>query len=247
MTFSKLNRLKETTIRDGSAAIIRDVRRRVRNAPQLTVQSHDQLRKLEALAGVNASTHRGDDGRLREGRGRQRSPIISREFPAAVTPRLTMYGHTTYNDPPTTPPRSLRPSTSAFTAQTPTRSHPGSALLPPSPKTARSSVTTVTATGAGDTGNGNPTLITYTTISQEYASLRYPGHCPLGMYLIPNKDNMFVWDGVFFVHQGSFRTLVPRNLRRANVPSFLHLAFISLYSPVSTYACRRYADMPNHP
>ena len=50
-TFSKVNRLKETTIRDGSAAIIRDVRRGVRNAP------HDQLRKLEALAGVSASTN----------------------------------------------------------------------------------------------------------------------------------------------------------------------------------------------
>lgn len=96
MTFSKLNRLKETTIRDRSAAIIRDVRRRVRNAPQLTVQSHDQLRKLEALAGVNASTHR-DDGRLREGRGRHRSPIISREFPAAVTPRPTTHDVRTHN------------------------------------------------------------------------------------------------------------------------------------------------------
>ena len=96
-TFSKVNHLKETTIRDGSAAIIHDVRRRVRNAPQLTVQNHDQLRKLEALAGVNASTHRGDDGRLREGRGRHRSPIISGEFPAAVTPRPTAHDVRTHN------------------------------------------------------------------------------------------------------------------------------------------------------
>lgn len=59
------------------------------------------------------------------------------------------------------------------------------------------------ARSSGDAGNGNPTLITYTTISQEYASLRYPGHCPLGMYLIPDRVSMFVWDGVFFVHQGS--------------------------------------------
>ena len=158
-----------------------------------------------------------------------------------------MHGYTTHTSPPSTPPRSSRPSSTTFTlAQTPTRSQFGttSAVSPPTPRTARSGSMTVTGDPAG---SGNPSLITYTTISQEYASLRYPGHCPLGMYLIPNKDNMFVWDGVFFVHQGSSRAFVPRNLRRANVPSFLHLAFISLYSPVSTYACRRYADMPNHP
>jgi len=108
-----------------------------------------------------------------------------------------MYGYTSYS-PPLTPPRSSRPAASTLTAQTATRSHTSTS------NTARSTMATIHAgTGVGDAGNGNPTLLTYTTISQEYASLRYPGHCPLGMYLIPDKDNMFVWDGVFFVHQGS--------------------------------------------
>ena len=114
-----------------------------------------------------------------------------------------MYGYSSFGGTPSTPPRPSRSSTS--TAQTPGRSLPGGApVLPPTPGAAQSSVTVTTAgTGTGDTGNGGPALVTYTAISQEYASLRYPGHCPLGMYLIPDKDNAFVWDGVFFVHQGS--------------------------------------------
>ena len=125
---------------------------------------------------------------------------------------LMMFGYSTSNEPPSTPPRSLRSSTS--TAQTPTRSQPNNALSPgPTPTTARSTTTATTSTptgsGFGDTTNGNPSLITYTTVSQEYASLRYPGHCPLGMYLIPDKNNLFIWDGVFFVHQGSSHTLAP--------------------------------------
>lgn len=44
---------------------------------------------------------------------------------------------------------------------------------------------------------------TRTAISLEYASLRYPGHCPLGMYLTPSRENLLVWDAVFFVHQGN--------------------------------------------
>jgi len=137
------------------------------------------------------------------GNCRPRLHILSDPPPRLPRHTLTMYGYTKSNEPPSTPPRSSRSST--FTAQTPTRSQPGSALLPPTPTTARSTttVTTATSTGFGDTAGGNPSLITYTTISQEYASLRYPGHCPLGMYLIPDKNNMFVWDGVFFVHQGS--------------------------------------------
>lgn len=107
-----------------------------------------------------------------------------------------MYGYTSYKEPPSTPSRSSRSQTT--------------------PTTPRSSTTT--RTGPGDAGNGNTSLITYTTISQEYASLRYPGHCPLGMYLIPDKNNMFIWDGVFFVHQGyysdcilKFRLIFPKD------------------------------------
>ncbi|KAF9652216.1 UBC-like protein [Thelephora ganbajun] len=105
-----------------------------------------------------------------------------------------MYGYTTYNEPPSTPPRLSR----SLTAQTPTRSQPGSALPPSTPATTRSTMTMAQA--------------------EEYASLRYPGHCPLGMYLIPDKNNIFVWDGVFFVHQGyysdcilKFRLLFPKD------------------------------------
>ena len=46
--------------------------------------------------------------------------------------------------------------------------------------------------------------LTRTTIVQEYASLVYTGHCPLGMYVTPTPNNLLVWDAVFFVHQGAY-------------------------------------------
>lgn len=125
-----------------------------------------------------------------------------------------MYGYPSYDETPSTP-RSSRRST--LLAQTPTQSRATSTLVPSTLGTARSTMT-VTAAGSGDAVNGDPTLITYTTISQEYASLRYPGHCPLGMYLIPDKNSTFVWDGVFFVHQG-LSIIHPPSLERADVPS----------------------------
>ena len=115
----------------------------------------------------------------------------------STTEDCAMY--TIYNELPSTPSRPVK-------TQTPSRSQSSSVLLPPTPTTARSSTAVPhigVRSGSGDAGNGNPALITYNTISQEYASLMYPGHCPLGMYLIPDKDDMLVWDGVFFVHQGS--------------------------------------------
>ncbi|KAF6762634.1 ubiquitin-conjugating enzyme/RWD-like protein [Ephemerocybe angulata] len=61
-------------------------------------------------------------------------------------------------------------------------------------------------------------LVARTTISVEYAALMGNGHCPLGMYVIPSPDNLFVWDVVFFVHQGyyagailKFRVTFPEN------------------------------------
>ncbi|VDC02564.1 unnamed protein product [Peniophora sp. CBMAI 1063] len=55
-------------------------------------------------------------------------------------------------------------------------------------------------------------------VAQEFANLRYEGHCPLGMYIVPAADNLFVWDGVLFVHQGyytdsilKFRVIFPPN------------------------------------
>lgn len=137
---------------------------------------------------------------------------------ASTTHHRAMYGFTNYNEPPSTPTRSSRP----LTTHTPSRPQP-------TPSTPRSSVTTAytgAGSGLGDLGNGDPALVTYTTISQEYASLRYPGHCPLGMYLIPDANDMFVWDGVFFVHQGLSPIckilLVSLDDERADVPLTLH-------------------------
>ncbi|ETW84035.1 hypothetical protein HETIRDRAFT_242275, partial [Heterobasidion irregulare TC 32-1] len=41
-------------------------------------------------------------------------------------------------------------------------------------------------------------------VAFEYASLRYQAHCPLGMYIIPSLENLSIWDGVLFVHQGYY-------------------------------------------
>src|ERR1700722_12336824 len=46
--------------------------------------------------------------------------------------------------------------------------------------------------------------IARTAVSLEYASLRYKGHCPLGMYVIPSAESLLVWDAVLFVHQGLY-------------------------------------------
>jgi hypothetical protein len=59
-------------------------------------------------------------------------------------------------------------------------------------------------TGSGATAVSDATIspITRTAVSLEYASLRHSGHCPLGIYVVPSAENLLVWDGVFFVHQG---------------------------------------------
>ncbi|KAF8076361.1 UBC-like protein [Lyophyllum atratum] len=46
--------------------------------------------------------------------------------------------------------------------------------------------------------------VTRTAVSLEYASIRHNQHCPLGMYVVPSVENLLVWDGVFFVHQGYY-------------------------------------------
>lgn len=52
-----------------------------------------------------------------------------------------------------------------------------------------------------------PSPVVNTAIALEYASLRYQGHCPLGMYVTPSDDSLLIWDLVLFVHQGaSLRT-----------------------------------------
>jgi hypothetical protein len=50
-----------------------------------------------------------------------------------------------------------------------------------------------------------PSILSRTSASLEYASLRHTGHCPLGMYIIPSATNLLVWDAVFFVHQGELK------------------------------------------
>jgi hypothetical protein len=47
-----------------------------------------------------------------------------------------------------------------------------------------------------------PDVVARSTVSVEYAALMGSGHCPLGMYILPSPDNLFVWDAVLFVHQG---------------------------------------------
>ncbi|KAI0080882.1 UBC-like protein [Panus rudis PR-1116 ss-1] len=46
--------------------------------------------------------------------------------------------------------------------------------------------------------------LTRTAVSLEYASLRYPNHCPTGMYVVPSPESILIWDAVFFVHQGYY-------------------------------------------
>jgi hypothetical protein len=66
--------------------------------------------------------------------------------------------------------------------------------------------------------------VTRTAISLEYASLRHSGHCPLGLYVVPSVENLLVWDGVLFVHQGkptfslsrTAHEILPRILYRLN-------------------------------
>lgn len=41
-------------------------------------------------------------------------------------------------------------------------------------------------------------------ISLEYSSLRLPGHCPLGVWVIPSPENIHYWCGTLFVHRGYY-------------------------------------------
>ncbi|WVF71493.1 hypothetical protein IAT40_006299 [Kwoniella sp. CBS 6097] len=38
----------------------------------------------------------------------------------------------------------------------------------------------------------------------EYASLRAPRGCPVGMYITPSSESVLKWHGVFFVHKGPY-------------------------------------------
>ncbi|KAG2205818.1 hypothetical protein INT47_004001 [Mucor saturninus] len=40
----------------------------------------------------------------------------------------------------------------------------------------------------------------------EFINLKNPNHCPLGIYIMPSSENLNVWYGVLFVHQGYYRS-----------------------------------------
>ncbi|KXN90247.1 hypothetical protein AN958_04038 [Leucoagaricus sp. SymC.cos] len=73
-----------------------------------------------------------------------------------------------------------------------------------------------TSASSGNTSsktNSSPTtqsIIARTALSLEYAFLRHSDHCPLGMYVVPSPENLFVWDAVLFVHQGYYAGAVLR-------------------------------------
>lgn len=80
--------------------------------------------------------------------------------------------------------------------------------------------------------------IVRSAVAIEFASIRHEGHCPLGLYVLPNEANFMVWDGVFFVHQGyyadavlKFRILFPNNYpERPPVVEFSSQVFHPLVS-----------------
>ncbi|KIY71430.1 UBC-like protein [Cylindrobasidium torrendii FP15055 ss-10] len=86
--------------------------------------------------------------------------------------------------------------------------------------------------------DANASAVASTTISLEYASLKYQNHCPLGMYIVPSKESLFAWDAMFFVHQGyyadaifKFRLLFPHEYPdRPPVVQFLTDMFHPLVS-----------------
>ncbi|EPQ59219.1 UBC-like protein [Gloeophyllum trabeum ATCC 11539] len=89
-------------------------------------------------------------------------------------------------------------------------------MQPPSEPRSKARPTGTSSVPASDAQSAS--AVAKTAISLEYASLRYRGHCPLGMYITPSPDNLLVWDGVFFVHVRyytdailKFRLLFPTN------------------------------------
>ncbi|CAO3657924.1 unnamed protein product [Rhizopus stolonifer] len=40
----------------------------------------------------------------------------------------------------------------------------------------------------------------------EFINLKNDSHCPLGVYVMPSSENLYVWYGVIFVHQGHYHS-----------------------------------------
>ncbi|PPQ63868.1 hypothetical protein CVT24_009494 [Panaeolus cyanescens] len=71
---------------------------------------------------------------------------------------------------------------------------------------------------SSDTSQQNNNVLVRSAIALEYSLLRNIQHCPLGMYVLPSSSNIYVWDVVFFIHQGyyadsvfKFRITFPQN------------------------------------
>ncbi|CEG70547.1 hypothetical protein RMATCC62417_06422 [Rhizopus microsporus] len=43
-------------------------------------------------------------------------------------------------------------------------------------------------------------------IMTEFINLRNPNHCPLGVYVMPSAEDLYVWHGVLFIHKGYYRS-----------------------------------------
>lgn len=49
-------------------------------------------------------------------------------------------------------------------------------------------------------------IVARSTLLLEFTSLRNKNHSPLGVYVVPSPESLFVWDAVLFVHQGTGMT-----------------------------------------
>ncbi|KAF5363678.1 hypothetical protein D9756_000645 [Leucocoprinus leucothites] len=91
-------------------------------------------------------------------------------------------------------------------------------LLATQSRTSKGTNNSLTATSTINPSKADaPSIVARTALSLEYASLRHADHCPLGIYVVPSPENLFVWDAVLFVHQGYYAGAVLRF--RLNFPS----------------------------
>ncbi|EKM80305.1 hypothetical protein AGABI1DRAFT_73378 [Agaricus bisporus var. burnettii JB137-S8] len=68
----------------------------------------------------------------------------------------------------------------------------------------------ITSTNSKSDVPSAPSIVAQTALSLEYASLRHQNHCPLGIYIVPSPDSLFVWDAVLYTHQGYYAGAILR-------------------------------------